>query len=141
MQQIQNWVSATLDDWYFLNKKLLGTMYANTSRTDLRRHGLQLLNKLVFKKLNYINILITYICRNIYFIFLSKWIFFLNFLISKHLNIYFACLSVCLGVCLFVWLYPINIKMAELLGIKFFVGPRMTPREGLWMIEFSKICL
>jgi len=47
------------------------------------------------------------------------------------LNIYFACLS--------VRLYPISVKTAEPIGPNFFVGPRVTPREGLWIIEFSKL--
>ena len=33
---------------------------------------------------------------------------------------------VCLGWCMFVCLYPINAKTTELIGSKFFVGPRVT---------------
>ena len=32
----------------------------------------------------------------------------------------------CLGVCLFVCLYPINVKTAEPIGPKFFVGHHVT---------------
>ena len=46
-----------------------------------------------------------------------------------NLNMHFACLS--------VHLYPINVKTAEPIGPEFFVGPRLTLGEGLWMIEFS----
>jgi len=49
----------------------------------------------------------------------------------------------CLSVCLSVRLYPINVKTAEPVWSIFFVWPCMTlpePREGLWMIEFSKVC-
>ena len=45
-----------------------------------------------------------------------------------YLYINLACLSVCL--------YPINVKTAEPIGPKFFV-----PREGLWIIKISNICL
>ena len=38
-----------------------------------------------------------------------------------------------------VCLYPINVKTAEPIGPEFIVGPRVNPRKGLWMIEFSKI--
>ena len=48
--------------------------------------------------------------------------------------IYFCCLSVylyinlaCLSVCLFVCLYPINVKTAEPIEPKFFVGHLGTP--------------
>ena len=37
-------------------------------------------------------------------------------------SIYKFGLSVCLSVCLFVCLYPINVKTAEPIGPKFFVG-------------------
>ena len=43
--------------------------------------------------------------------------------IIPHLYINLACLSVCLFVCL----YPINVKTAEPIGPKFFVGHHMTP--------------
>ena len=49
-------------------------------------------------------------------------------IISKfHLYINLACLSVCLSVCLFVCLYPINVKTAEPIRPKFFVGHHMIP--------------
>ena len=38
-----------------------------------------------------------------------------------------ALMSVCLFVCLFVCLYPINVKTAEPIGPKFFVGSRVIP--------------
>ena len=41
----------------------------------------------------------------------------------SHLYINLACLSVCLSVCL----YPINVKTAEPIGPKFFVGSRVAP--------------
>ena len=42
-------------------------------------------------------------------------------------SIYKFGLSVCLFVCLFVCLYPINVKTAEPIGAKFFVGHLGTP--------------
>ena len=39
------------------------------------------------------------------------------------------------SVCLFVCLYPINVKTAELIGPKFFVGSRVTPGN---VYEWSK---
>jgi hypothetical protein len=42
-------------------------------------------------------------------------------------SIYKFGLSVCLFVCLFVCLYPINVKTAEPIGPKFFVGHLGTP--------------
>ena len=52
-----------------------------------------------------------------------------------YMDIYFACL----GVCLFFCLYPINVKTAEPIGPTLFCETLRNPREGLWMIEFSKI--
>ena len=43
------------------------------------------------------------------------------------LSIYKFCLSWCLFVCLSVCLYPINVKTAEPIGPKFFVGHLGTP--------------
>ena len=40
--------------------------------------------------------------------------------------IYVLCWSVCLSVFLFVCFYPINVKTAEPIGLKFCVGPQMT---------------
>ena len=40
-----------------------------------------------------------------------------------YLYINLACLSVCLSVCL----YPINVKTAEPIGPKFFVGHHVIP--------------
>ena len=48
-------------------------------------------------------------------------------LLSSNLYINLACLSVFLFVCLFVCLYPINVKTAEPIGPKFFVGHLGTP--------------
>ena len=42
-------------------------------------------------------------------------------------SIYKFGLSVCLFVCLFVCLYPINVKTAEPIGPKFFVGHHVIP--------------
>ena len=44
----------------------------------------------------------------------------------------------CLGVCLFDRLYPINVKTAEPIGPKFFVGHLGTPGK---VYESSNICL
>ena len=53
------------------------------------------------------------------------------------IEILICTLLVCLFVCLSVHMYPINVKTAEPIGPEFFVGPRLTLGEGLWMIEFS----
>ena len=57
----------------------------------------------------------------------------------KHLYINLACLSACLFACLFVCLsvclYPINVKTAEPIGPKFFVGHLGTPGK---VYEWSK---
>ena len=45
----------------------------------------------------------------------------------KFPSIYKFGLSVCLFVCLSVSLYPINVKTAEPIGPKFFVGDLGTP--------------
>ena len=45
------------------------------------------------------------------------------------------CLSGCYAVCL----YPINLKTAEPIGLKFFVGPHMTPRKVYICLKFSKL--
>ena len=50
---------------------------------------------------------------------------------SFYLNINLACLFWCLFVCL----YPINVKTAEPIGPKFFVGPHVTPTK---VYEWSK---
>ena len=59
-------------------------------------------------------------------------------------SIYILFLSAWVFVCLFVWVsvrfYPINVKTAEPIGPKFFVGPRVTPGKVSGS-EFSKICL
>ena len=52
--------------------------------------------------------------------------FYLHTLHHLYLYINLACLSVCLSVCLFVCLYPINVKTAEPIGPKFFVGHHVT---------------
>ena len=54
-----------------------------------------------------------------------------------YLYLYFACLS----VCLYVRLYPINVKTAKPIGPKLCCVTSRDPREGLWLMEFSKICL
>ena len=52
-----------------------------------------------------------------------------------NLYINLACLSVCLFVCLSVCLYPINVKTAEPIGPKFFVGHHATTGK---VYEWSK---
>ena len=47
--------------------------------------------------------------------------------LKQLLYINLACLSVCVFVCLSVCLYPINVKTAEPIGPKFFVGPHGAP--------------
>ena len=49
--------------------------------------------------------------------------FKISFLTYSHLYINLACLFVCLSVCL----YPTNVKTAEPIGPKFFVGHLGTP--------------
>ena len=44
-------------------------------------------------------------------------------------------------VCLSLSLYPINVKTVKPIGLKFFCVTSRDPREGLWVIKFSKICL
>ena len=46
-----------------------------------------------------------------------------TFTVVYNISIYKFGLSVCLSVCL----YPINVKTAEPIGPKFFVGPHVTP--------------
>ena len=52
--------------------------------------------------------------------------FFKNKGTALKVSIYKFGLSVCLFVCLFVCLYPINVKRAEPIGPKFFVGHDVT---------------
>ena len=70
----------------------------------------------------------------------SKYIRYYTWLYPKIYNyIYFSFLS----VCLFVSLFPINVKTAEPIGPKFFVGPRLTPEkvyEWSELKKFSKHC-
>ena len=56
---------------------------------------------------------------------------FVKLTIPFNLYINLACLSVCLSVCL----YPINVKTAEPIGPKFFVGHLGTPGK---VYEWSK---
>ena len=51
-------------------------------------------------------------------------------------RVYIYALLVCLFVCLFVCLYPINVKTAEPIGPKFFVGSHVTPGK---IYESSKL--
>ena len=55
--------------------------------------------------------------------FKKHWIGIQHIVNIQHLYINFACLSVCLFVCL----YPINVKTAEPIWPKFFVGTRVIP--------------
>ena len=59
-------------------------------------------------------------------------------LIFHNIHINLACVSVCLFVCLFVCLYPINVKTAEPIGPKFFVGSRVTPGKVYGWSNFQK---
>ena len=59
-----------------------------------------------------------------------------DFCIITWLSIYKFGLSVCLFVCLSVCLYPINVKTAEPIGPKFFVGHHVT--TGKVYDEWSK---
>ena len=61
-----------------------------------------------------------------------------NGLVIVNLYINLACLFVCLSVCLFVSNKRQNgwNNRAQI-----FCGSSRDPREGLWMIKFSKICL
>ena len=54
------------------------------------------------------------------------------------LSIYKFGLSVCLFVCLFVCLYPINVKTAEPIGPKFFVGHHVIPGKVYGWKNFQK---
>ena len=49
-----------------------------------------------------------------------------------------VCFFVCFFVCLFVCLYPINVKTAEPIGPKFFVGTRVTPWKVFEWSNFQK---
>ena len=53
-------------------------------------------------------------------------------------SIYKFGLSVCLSVCLFVCLYPINVKTAEPIGPKFFVGHHVIPGKVYGWSNFQK---
>ena len=55
--------------------------------------------------------------------------------LAQNLYINLACLSVCLFVCLSVCFYPINVKTAEPIGPKFFVGHLGSPGK---VYEWSK---
>ena len=60
---------------------------------------------------------------------ISKFLLFQNLFVNPSfvLSIYKFGLSVWVSVCLFVCLYPINVKTAEPIGPKFFVGHIGTP--------------
>ena len=58
-----------------------------------------------------------------------------NCWLSYNLYINLACLGVCF---LFVCLYPINVKTAELIGLNFFVGSRVTPGKVYRWSNFQK---
>ena len=94
-------------------------------------------------------------CESKKLIFLNRWKFFSRFSsrfihltaitaqctvysVQPNLYINLACLSVCLFVCLFVSNKRQNgwTDRAQI-----FCGTPRKPREGLWMIKFSKICL
>ena len=58
-------------------------------------------------------------------------------LIITNPSIYKFGLSVWVSVCLFVWLYPINVKTAEPIGPKFFVGHLGTPGKAYESSKFQ----
>ena len=73
---------------------------------------------------------------SIFTVFKQQFSCFQNWNVKKvNLYINLACLSVCLSVFLFVCLYPINVKTAEPIGPKFFVGHLGTPGK---VYEWSK---
>jgi len=57
----------------------------------------------------------------------------LNYGEPTYLYINLACLSVCL--------YPINVKTAEPIGPKFFVGPHVTPGKVYECTKFKEFVL
>ena len=65
---------------------------------------------------------------------------FFNLKINRCIaaSIYKFGLSVCLFVCLFVCLYPINVKTAEPIRPKFFVGHHMIPGKVYGWSNFQK---
>ena len=69
---------------------------------------------------------------------------FFTFIIYIYANLFIykfglsVCLSVWVSWCLFVCLYPINVKMAEPIGPKFFVGSRVTPGKVYGWSNFQK---
>ena len=69
----------------------------------------------------------------------NQWEFYQLLLKNQSLqqSIYKFGLSVCLGVCLFVCLYPINVKTAEPIGPKFFVGHLGPPGKGYESAKFQ----
>ena len=70
-------------------------------------------------------------------VFLFGWfsLYLINWYSYSNSSIYKFGLSVCLFVCLFVCLYPINVKTAEPIEPKFFVGHLVTPGK---VYEWSK---
>jgi len=58
-----------------------------------------------------------------------------DFDFNVNLHIYFARLSVCLFVCF----YPINVKTAEPIGLKFFVVPHVAPGKVYKSSKFQKV--
>ena len=51
------------------------------------------------------------------------------------------CCNVYTVLVLNVCLFPINVESHEPIGTKYFVGRHMTPKEELWMLRVTKICL
>ena len=70
-------------------------------------------------------------------VFLFGWflLYLINWYSYSNSSIYKFGLSVCLFVCLFVCLYPVNVKTAEPIEPKFFVGHLVTPGK---VYEWSK---
>ena len=69
----------------------------------------------------------------------SRVICILSRISIRLISIYKFGLSVCLSVCLFVCLYPINVKTAEPIGPKFFVGHHVTPGKVYGWSNFQNM--
>ena len=72
---------------------------------------------------------------------IKLWMFKIRRLLT-NLYINLVCLFVCLSVCLFVCLFASNKRQNGWTDqAQIFCVISRDPREGLWMIKFSKICL
>ena len=69
----------------------------------------------------------------------SRWIWiFKSYSLINVLTLILSIYKFGLSVCLFVCLYPINVKTAEPIGPKFFVGSRVTPQKVYGWSNFQK---